>query len=188
LIDRTKKKGTIIRAIVPFFFVRSIKQKNFGKILVKIGILLFPLLLFSIPFLHAPITYYQGVLGVHITRGHDLAPLFAILSLPFSSARADIIIRTCLTIVIIVSWLATIFLAFLKELDVYTCCLLAFAFFNLFYWVFLIQYAVWIYTFYVIVTTKIDMRKWVLPLSTTTIIVLSSLLMFFMGLFVMHGA
>ena len=72
---------TIALIIVPLFFLKDIREKNKEKILSKIVIIFYLILLFSVPFLNNPVTYLQGVLGVHVTRGHDLAPLLGILLL-----------------------------------------------------------------------------------------------------------
>lgn len=172
---------------VPFFYRKEIMKKDFGTILSKGLISLGLLLVFSIPFLSEPILYFKGVLGVHITRGHDLGPIFGLLKLIFRSPQADPIIRICLTVIIIVVWLTIVALAFIKKYDIYTCCFLVFLGFNGLYWVFLIQYTVWIYTFYVIVSTKSKLAHWKVAIATGAIVTISVVIMSLLGLFTKNG-
>ncbi|MFW9924811.1 MAG: glycosyltransferase 87 family protein, partial [Candidatus Thorarchaeota archaeon] len=178
---------TIVLILVPFFLLRDIKERKFLNILYKIGLIVFPILLFSIPFLYDPIIYFQGILGVHITRGHDLAPLFALLSLPFSSEQADTIIRIILTVIIVLVWIGLIVLSYFKNWDIYASGFYAFLSFNFLYWVFLIQYTSWIYTFYTVHTTKSKLKHWQLGLLSGFIVVGSTILMGLMGLFIKNG-
>ncbi|NHJ47682.1 MAG: hypothetical protein FK733_07840 [Asgard group archaeon] len=173
--------------LVPFFYKREIQEKNFRKLFAKIGLLILPIVLMSIPFLHEPVLYFQGVLGVHVTRGHDMAPLFALLSLPFSSSNADSIIRICLTVAIICVWLTIIVLSFVKKMDIYDSCFYSFLAFNILYWVFLVQYTVWIYTFYTITTTKSKLKHWQLGSLTSSLLLIPTIMLAVLGAFVRHG-
>jgi uncharacterized membrane protein len=173
--------------LIPFFYRKEIREKNFSKIFTKIGLLIAPIVLFSIPFLHEPIIYFQGVLGVHVTRNHDMAPLFALLSMPFSSAKADKIIRICLTCLIVILWIILIVLSFIKKIDIYDCCFYAFLAFNSLYWVFLVQYTVWIFTFYTITSTKSKMKHWQVGSLSSFLIILPTVMLAILGAFVKHG-
>ncbi|MHA1154703.1 MAG: glycosyltransferase 87 family protein [Candidatus Heimdallarchaeota archaeon] len=174
--------------LVPFFLKNDIRERNFSSLFTKIAVLFVTITLFSLPFLSDPLLYIQGVLGVHVTRDHDLGLLFALLSLPFSSASADSIIRICLTIVIVAVWIFLIIISYIKDYDIYKSIFLAFVGFNSLYWVFLIQYAVWIYTFYIIHTSKTEkMKNWQLATSTGVIIVISTVGLALLGTFVKHG-
>ncbi|HUT82178.1 MAG TPA: glycosyltransferase 87 family protein [Candidatus Bathyarchaeia archaeon] len=173
--------------IIPFFYRKEFREKNFRKIFSKIGLLLLPFILFSIPFLGQPLIYLQGSLGVHVTRDFDMAPLFMLLSLPFSSPEADRIIRIVLTVIIFLSWVGLIILSYFKEYDIYKSILFTFIMFNTLYWVFLVQYTVWIYTFYIPVTSKSKMKHWQLGTLTSGIIILSTVLLALLGAFVKVG-
>ncbi len=173
--------------IVPFFFRKNLRERNFKKISSRIGIIFGLLLLFSAPFLHDPLTYIQGVLGVHVTRNHDMGPIFALLSLPFSSAIADTIIRYCLTGAIVAVWILIIILSFVRKTDIYKCMLFTFIAFNSLYWVFLVQYTGWIYIFYVVVTSKSKLKHWALGSLTSFIIVFSTVMLALIGAFVKVG-
>ena len=178
---------TIVLMLVPFFFIKNIKERNFKVILYKILTIFLPLLLFSIPFLNKPIIYFQGILGVHITREHDLGPIFALLSWPFDSQTADNIIKIILTVIIILVWVGLIVLSYIKNIDIYSGIFYAFVAFNSLYWVFLIQYTAWIYTFYTIHTSKSKLKHWQLGSISGFIIILSTTLMGLMGLFIKNG-
>jgi len=174
--------------IVPFFFIRDIRERDFSSLFTKIAALFALVTLFSIPFLDDPFLYLQGALGVHVTREQDLGLIFALLSMIFTSPNAEPVIRICLTVIIVVVWLSVIILAYIKEFDIYKSIFLAFVGFNVFYWVFLIQYAVWIYTFYITYTTKNEkMKHWHLMTSTSVIIVVSTVALALLGTFVKHG-
>ncbi len=173
--------------LVPFFFLQNVRERNFDKILAMIATMLIVVLLFSIPFLNDLETYIQGVLGVHVTREHDLGPIFALLSLPFSSESAADIIRMILTLLIIIVWIGLIILSYIKKYDLYKSSFLAFISFNSLYWVFLIQYGVWCYTLYIPFTTKSKMKHWHLALTTGIIIAFSTTALALMGAFVKHG-
>jgi len=173
--------------LVPFFFRKDFKERNFKKIFARIGLLIAPILLFSIPFLGQPLVYIQGVLGVHITRDFDMAPLFMLLSLPFSSPNADRVIRIILTVTIIVSWLGLIILSYFKDYDIYKSVFYTFLMFNTLYWVFLVQYTAWIYTFYIPVTSKSKLKHWQLGTLTSGMIILSTVLLALLGTFVKVG-
>ncbi|MBN1328535.1 MAG: hypothetical protein JXA54_03585 [Candidatus Heimdallarchaeota archaeon] len=173
--------------IIPFFYQKEFRERNFKKIFSKIGLLFLPLILFSIPFLGQPLIYLQGSLGVHVTRDFDMAPLFMLLSLPFTSLEADRIIRIILTVIIIISWIGIILLSYFKEYDIYKSILYTFVMFNTLYWVFLVQYTVWIYTFYIPVTSKSIMRHWHLGILTSGIIILSTVLLALLGAFIKVG-
>ncbi|MCK5182822.1 MAG: hypothetical protein KAQ95_00860 [Candidatus Heimdallarchaeota archaeon] len=173
--------------LVPFFFRKNLRERNFKKVFSRIGIIIGLLLLFSAPFLHDPLTYIQGVFGVHVTRSHDMGPIFALLSLPFSSPRADSIIRYCLTGVIAAVWILIIILSFVKKTDIYKCMLFTFIAFNSLYWVFLVQYTVWIYIFYVVVTSKGKLKHWQLGSLTSFIVVFSTVMLALIGAFVKVG-
>ncbi len=161
--------------LVPFFLKNDVRERNFSSFFTKIAVLFVTIILFSIPFLNDPFLYIQGVLGVHVTRDHDLGLLFALLSLPFSSLAADSIIRICITIVIVIVWIAIIVISYIKNFDIYKSIFLAFVGFNSLYWVFLIQYVVWIYTFYIIHTSKAEkMKSWQLATSTSVIIAITT--------------
>ncbi|NHJ03417.1 MAG: DUF2029 domain-containing protein [Candidatus Heimdallarchaeota archaeon] len=178
---------TIVLILVPLFFLKNIRKKDYKTIAYKILLIIFPILLFSIPFLYDPIVYFQGILGVHITRGHDLAPIFALLSWPFNSTTADRIIRIILTVIIVLVWLTIIIIAYIKEIDIYSGIFYSFVAFNSLYWVFLIQYTAWIYTFYVIHTSKSKLKHWQLTSISSFIIIISTTLMGLMGLFIKNG-
>lgn len=178
---------TIVLILVPFFFLKNIRNKDFKTIAYKILLIIFPILLFSIPFLYDPVVYFQGILGVHITRGHDLAPIFALLSWPFNSPIAERIIRIILTVIIVFVWLVIIILSYIKEIDIYSGIFYTFVAFNSLYWVFLIQYTAWIYTFYVVHTSKSKLKHWQLISISSFIIILSTTLMGLMGLFIKNG-
>ena len=173
--------------LVPFFFRKNLRERNLSKVFSRIGIIIGLLLLFSAPFLHDPITYIKGVLGVHVTRNHDMGPIFALLSLPFSSPRADTIIRYCLTGAIIAVWILIIVLSFVKKTDIYKCMLFTFIAFNSLYWVFLVQYTVWIYVFYIVVTSKGKLKHWQLGTLTSFIIIFSTTMLALIGAFVKVG-
>lgn len=178
---------SIALIIVPFFFNKDIREKNFSRIFKKIGLLIIPILLFSIPFLHEPILYFQGVLGVHVTRNHDMAPLFALLSMIFTSDNAEKIIRICLTCTIIIIWLFLIIISLIKRIDIYDCCFYAFLAFNSLYWVFLVQYTVWIFTFYTITSTKSKMKHWQVGSLSSVLIILPTIMLAILGAFVKNG-
>ncbi|MHA1442007.1 MAG: glycosyltransferase 87 family protein [Candidatus Heimdallarchaeota archaeon] len=173
--------------IVPFFFLKEVREKNFKKILLKIGLIIFPIILFSIPFLANPIIYFQGVLGVHITREHDLGFVYALISMALSTAKGENILKICLTVIIAILWVTIIIIAYLKKLDIYSSCFYTFTMFNSLYWVFLIQYTTWIYTFYIIFTSKSKLKHWALGSITLFLIILSTVLMAVLGLFVKNG-
>lgn len=174
--------------LVPFFLKNDVRERNFSSLFTKIAVLFVTITLFSIPFLDDPFLYIQGVLGVHVTRPNDLGLVFALLSLPFSSTTADSIIRICLTIAIVAIWIFLIIISYIKNFDIYKSIFLAFVGFNSLYWVFLIQYAVWIYTFYIIQTSKTEkMKNWQLLTSTSVIITISTVALVLLGAFVKHG-
>ena len=178
---------SITLILVPFFFLKEIRERNFKKILIKIGLILLPIILFSIPFLANPIIYFQGVLGVHITREHDLGFIYALISIPFTTAKAESILKICLTVLIAVLWIIIIIISYLKKLDIYSSCFYTFTMFNSLYWVFLIQYTTWIYTFYIIFTSKSKLKHWALGSITSFLIILSTVLMMMLGLFIKNG-
>ena len=174
--------------LVPFFLIDDIRERDFSSLFTKIAALFVLITIFSIPFLDDPFVYLQGVLGVHVTREYDLGPIFAILSLIFNSSGAESIIRICLTVIIILVWLALIVLAYIRNFDIYEGIFFTFVGFNSLYWVFLIQYAVWIYTFYITYTTKREkLKHWQLCISTGAIIVVSTVGLALLGTFVKHG-
>ncbi len=173
--------------LVPLFFQKQIRERKIKELFLKIGLLLFPIILFSIPFLGQPLIYLQGSLGVHVTRDFDMAPLFMLLSMIFSSAEADRIIRIILTVVIIISWIGLNILFYFKKYEIYKSIFFTFLMFNTLYWVFLVQYTVWIYTFYVPATSKSKMKHWQLGTLTSGIIILSTVLLAFLGTFVKVG-
>jgi len=173
--------------IVPFFFLKEVREKNFKKILLKIVLIILPIILFSIPFLGNPIIYIQGVLGVHITREHDLGFVYALISMVLSTAKGENILKICLTVIIAILWVTIIIIAYLKKLDIYSSCFYTFTMFNSLYWVFLIQYTTWIYTFYIIFTSKSKLKHWALGSITSFLIILSTVLMAVLGLFVKNG-
>lgn len=178
---------SITLMLVPFFFLKEIKERNFKRILLKIGLIILPIILFSIPFLAHPIIYLQGVLGVHITREHDLGFVYALISMALTTAKAENILKICLTVVIAVLWITIIVIAYFKKLDIYSSCFYTFTMFNSLYWVFLIQYTSWIYTFYLIFTSKSKLKHWALGSITSFLIILSTVLMALLGLFVKNG-
>jgi len=177
----------IVLILVPFFFRKDILYRNFSKLFAKIFIMISIFVLFSIPFLNEPLIYLQGSLGVHITRDNDLGLIFALLSLPFSSDSADNIIRYILTALLVALWCFLIIYTYFKKIDIYKSAFLAFVVFNSLYWVFLIQYAVWIYTLYIIVGVKSRMKHWHLGVTTSAIILVSTIALIFLGAFVKHG-
>ncbi|MHA1124441.1 MAG: glycosyltransferase 87 family protein [Candidatus Heimdallarchaeota archaeon] len=178
---------SITLIIVPFFFLKDIRERNFKRIALKIGFILLPIVLFSIPFLANPIIYIQGVLGVHITREHDLGFIYALISMALTTTEAENILKICLTVVIAVLWVTIIIIAYLKKLDIYSSCFYTFTMFNSIYWVFLIQYTTWIYTFYIIFTSKSRLKHWALGLISSFLIILSTVLMVMLGLFIKNG-
>ncbi len=174
--------------LVPFFLKNDVHERNFSNLFTKIVVLFVTITLFSIPFLNDPLLYIQGVLGVHVTRDQDLGLLFALLSLPFPLDSANSIIRICITIVIVVVWITIIIISYVKNFDIYKSIFLAFVGFNSLYWVFLIQYVVWIYTFYIIHTSKAEkMKNWQLVTSTSVIIVITTVALVLLGAFVKNG-
>ena len=173
--------------IVPFFFLKEVRERNFKRILLKIGLIALPIILFSIPFLAKPIVYIQGVLGVHITREHDLGFVYALFLMAISTARGESILKICLTVVIAILWVTIIIISYFKKLDIYSSCFYTFTMFNSLYWVFLIQYTTWIYTFYIIFTSKSKLKHWALGSITSFLIILSTVLMAVLGLFIKNG-
>lgn len=177
----------IMLLLVPFFFRSEIKEKNYRSFSIKLFSLIVPIILFSIPFLKEPLLYLKGVLGVHITRNNDMGLFFSLFKMIFPSANADVNIRISLTVVIVLFWVLMIIISFLKKIDLYTLSFLTFLGFNLFYWVFLVQYTFWIYTFYVLVSTKSKMKAWHIGLITPLLIILSTTALALLGTFVKTG-
>jgi hypothetical protein len=96
-------------------------------------------------------------------------------------------LKICLTIVIAILWIAIIIVSYIKKLDIYSSSFYTFTMFNSLYWVFLIQYTTWIYTFYILFTSKSKLKHWTLGLMTSFLIILSTVLMVVLGLFVKNG-
>jgi len=177
----------IMLMLVPYFFREEIREKNGKQLLIKFACLIIPIILLSIPFLKEPMLYLKGVVGVHITRENDLGLVFSLLKLLFPAESANETIRLALTIVIIIFWFFTIILSLTTKIDIYSLTFYMFLVFNVLYWVFLVQYTFWIYTFYIISSTKSRMKHWQLGVLTSTIIVLSTTFLALLGTFVKTG-
>ena len=174
----------IMLLLVPFFFRGEIKEKNFRSLSIKLISLITPIILFSIPFLKEPVVYIEGVIGVHITRDNDMGLFFSLFKMAFPSDIADVNVRIGLTVVIALFWFLMIIVSFLKKFDLYSLSFFTFLGFNMLYWVFLVQYTFWIYTFYVLVSTKSKMKSWHIGLLTPGLAIVSTTALDLLGTFV----